>query len=98
MTYKIHNVEKTPYGALLTITTYKYPSPHTIEVYTDTDNPSGLNVRWHGGDEMLARTEKDAVKLIDVLKQNGISGNFNPNLFTYKDFDSWKQSYPTSRS
>lgn len=94
MTYKIHNVKKTKPGATLSVTTYRYPSPFPIEVYIDpyTENPSGLNVRFYG-DRMLARTEKDAVKLIDVLKQNGISGNFNPKLFTYKNFDSWKQLY-----
>lgn len=92
-TYKILDVEVLPTGANLSVTNEKITEPFKIKVMT-YPGEGRIEVRRFSsnGDRTLAKTLRDAVKFMNILKHNGVKGDFDPKLFTYGKVD-FNESY-----
>jgi len=92
-TYKILDVEVLPTGANLSVTNEKITEPFKIKVMT-YPSEGRIEVRRFSsnGDRTLAKTLRDAVKFMNILKHNGVKGDFDPKLFTYGKVD-FNESY-----
>jgi len=89
-TYKILDVEVLPTGANLSVTNEKITEPFKIKVIT-YPSEGRIEVKRYG-DRTLAKTLRDAVKFMNILKHNGVKGDFDPKLFTYGKVD-FNESY-----